>query len=115
MESPTVSYFENIKRQKTKDIAINEIFKFIRTGLVKSNIELLRKADEQKEREKIKQALPAITVSGIFNKGHSQSDFKQHSGLIQIDFDHVPDPKQLKALLSNDIFTYCAFISPAVI
>ena len=112
MESPTVSFFENIKRQKKKDIAIDEIFNLIRSGLVKDKIELLRKADDQKEREKIKQGLPAITVSGIFNKGHSQSDFKQHSGLIQIDFDHVPDPKQLKALLSNDIFTFCTFISP---
>ena len=112
MESPIVSYFENIKRQKTKDIAIGEIFNFIRTGLVKSNIELLRKVTDQKERERIKQALPAITVSGIFNKGHSQKEFLQHSGLIQIDFDHVPDTKQLKVLLSKDTFTYCTFISP---
>jgi len=112
MESPTVSYFENIKRQKTKDIAISEIFNFIRSGLVKSNIESLRKVTDQKVREKIKQGLPAITVSGTFTKRHSQIDFLQHSGLIQIDFDHVPDIIHLKQLLSNDIFTFCTFISP---
>src|ERR1700733_5442822 len=99
MDSPTVSYFENIKRQKTKDIAIDEIFNFIRSGLTKDKIELLRKTTDKKEIDIIKQGLPAITVSGTFNKGHSQKEFKQHSGLIQIDFDHVPDTKHLKPLL----------------
>ncbi len=107
-----VSYFENIKGKKTKDIPIIEAFNIIRVGNLKEKIELLRQAKEKSQQEILKQQLPAITVSGTFKKGHSQSDFLQHSGLIQIDFDHVPDTKQLIDLLRNDFFTFCAFNSP---
>ncbi len=113
MESSIVSYFENIKTQKKNDVPIDRVFELISSGYVKKDIELLRKTLDQKEREQIKQRLPAITVSGTFINRHSQNDFLQHSGLIQIDIDNVQDTKKIKELLSKDIFTLCTFISPS--
>jgi len=48
-----------------------------------------------------KKALPCFTASGRFTK-RSKAHLTQHTGIIQADFDHVPDIAKLKALLASD-------------
>lgn len=55
-----------------------------------------------------------VTFSGIFEK-RSNNSLVKHSGLIVIDFDHVPNLKRLKTDLLNDEYfeTELMFISPS--
>jgi hypothetical protein len=48
-----------------------------------------------------KKALPCFTASGRFTK-RSKAHLTQHTGIIQADFDHVPDIPKLKAWLAAD-------------
>ena len=57
--------------------------------------------------------MPSITVSGTFKNGHSTSNLIKHSGLIQVDIDDISQPIELKAKVTDDIFTYSCFISPS--
>lgn len=55
-----------------------------------------------------------ICASGVFTK-RSEQGLVQHSGLITIDFDHVPYPEKLKNKLIHDpnFTTAFAFTSPS--
>ncbi len=81
--------------------------------LKKSCLELQGLTEKKAKNDfKIKQ-LPAITVSGVFSNGHAAKDLKEHSGLIQMDFDNVPNFIQLKEKLLADKYTFVLFNSPS--
>ena len=65
---------------------------------------LLHEANGDKRDPRVdaaKKAFPAITASGRFPK-RGKAHLVAHTGLIQADFDHVPDIPKLKALLAKD-------------
>lgn len=65
---------------------------------------LLAEANRDKRDARVdaaKKALPCFTASGRFTK-RSKAHLTQHTGIIQADFDHVPDIPKLKALLAAD-------------
>lgn len=75
---------------------------------------LLAEANGDKRNPKVdaaKKALPCITVSGRFTK-RSKAHLTQHTGIIQADFDHVPDIPKLKALLAADPHVVLTYVSP---
>ncbi len=111
--APLVSYFDSVRSCNPTQVSIYEAIYLIHSGSVKDTIDKLRKTTNKIERDRLKQGLPCIAVSGTFKNGHAKKDFIQHSGLIQIDFDNVPNPEQLKKILCNDVFTFCSFISPS--
>jgi hypothetical protein len=108
-----VSYFPNVSGKKTRDIDLNEVFDIIRTGPIKKHIEAIRDEQDDTKRDALKINTPAITLSGIFKERHALSDFMNHSGLIQVDFDKVSSPLEVKTRLCKDPFTFGCFISPS--
>ncbi len=108
-----VSYFPNVSSTKTMDIKLNEVFDNIRSNKLKHHIESIRIEKDDSKRETLKRNTPAITLSGIFREKHSLNDFIKHSGLIQVDFDKVTSPSDVKAKLIKDQYTLCCFISPS--
>lgn len=114
-KKPKVSYLKGIydTNPETKDLS--EILEDIKNGKWKSQIENLRSIPKDKEdlRKETKSQLENFLVSGVFENVKDES-IKEHSGLIQIDFDHIDNPIELKAILSKDLdFIYSAFISPS--
>lgn len=108
-----VSYFPNVSGKKTRDITIKDVFDIITNDTLKTHIEAVRIEKDPAKRESIKRHTPAITLSGRFKEKHSIDDFIKHSGLIQVDFDKVTSPLDVKAALIKDQFTYGCFISPS--
>jgi hypothetical protein len=89
---------------------INDIIEIVKYGYLKKEIGHLRGLDEDKYgKEKLN--LPAVTLSGIFNKRNSLN-IKSHSGLIQIDIDDVDDYKEAFYNICNNEYTYVCFKSP---
>ena len=108
-----VSYFPNVSGKKTMDIGLKEVFDKIRTSPIKKHIEAIRIEQDDTKREALKRNTPAITLSGIFKERHALNDFINHTGLIQVDFDKVSNPLDVKATLIKDQYTYSCFISPS--
>jgi hypothetical protein len=110
---PSVSLFQSVADKCPETISISAAFDIIKSGQLSEKIQKLREAGTKAEKEIIKKSLPAITTSGVFNGGHSKDDLVKHSGLLQIDFDSIPDPDELKARLISDQYTFACFISPS--
>jgi Virulence-associated protein E/VirE N-terminal domain/Primase C terminal 2 (PriCT-2) len=107
-----VSFFEKVKAKSCINVKIQDILEDIKNGKYRNQIEEIRSESDPEKKKFLKENLPAITVSGIFNNSHSAKDLIYHSGLIQIDLDHV-DPIEVRTRLEKSEFTYCCFLSPS--
>ncbi len=88
-------------------ITLDEMADHIREGKWKSNVLKLRSLSDPKYYKKIKEALPAITVSGEFKTRDKYTPFKQriirHTGLICLDIDKKDNPKlSIKTVIDKD-------------
>jgi len=111
-ESIRFSLYKNLYTVKPDlDIDIDELYDIIKFGFLRKEIKILRKNSDGETREDMKKSiLPVVTLSGLFEK-RNESGLKQHSGLIQIDFDNVENYDQFFAKISQDVYTYMAFRS----
>ncbi len=89
---------------------INDLIECIKYGYLKEDIEQLRSLEGDDYRE-YKKRLPGVTTSGIFERRKDDA-LETHSGLIQVDIDHVPRYSALFKKLCKDPFIYVCFRSP---
>jgi hypothetical protein len=117
IEAPKFSFFKRPIKNITssKEVSLLEVYQLIKSDLYKSNTLNIRQIqDKAKSREYKALNFDYVTFSGIFSK-RNDSDLIKHSGLITIDFDHIPDLEQLKNALLNDEYfdTELLFVSPS--
>lgn len=103
MKSVLISYFENYKAVFPK--ANVSLFEWVTTDMYKAKIEELRKSTNEVNIKKIKSGLPAVTISGRFEKRNVKC-LIQHSGFICVDIDgkdnpHINDWNNVKDKLSE--------------
>ncbi|UFK97701.1 BT4734/BF3469 family protein [Kaistella faecalis] len=115
--SPTISYFRNPVKNTVplKDISLLEVYNKIRSVEFKPQTEFLRALGDREEARKYKaENFHYVTFSGAFSR-RSNTDLKQHSGLLCIDFDHLESLEEFrKKLLEDEYFdTELLFISPS--
>jgi len=98
-----------------KEINLIEIYNLVKSESYKSNTNGLRGITDKDEARAYKaQYFDYVTFSGIFSK-RSDKALLKHSGLLTIDFDHIPDIESLKqSLLQDEYFeTEIMFVSPS--
>ncbi|MBN8422447.1 MAG: AAA family ATPase [Verrucomicrobia bacterium] len=95
-----------------ENLPLQMLLDFIRAGNWTKQITALRAADKP-AREKMKRALPAVMLSGSTRGGHKASDVLEHSGLLQIDLDHVGNAAALRDQIGKDQHILAAWISPS--
>jgi hypothetical protein len=96
----------------TNIIDVNQVFEIIKYGYLRKEIRAIRTASTPEEAKKLKLSiLPCITLSGIFSHRDKNSLVK-HSGLLQIDIDHVENYSAIFQKICKDNFTYVCFRSP---
>ena len=81
---------------------------------MKSKIDALRSASDEKQRQFIKSSLPNITVNGVFP--HRCDDgITIYNQVTALDFDHIPTSKmtQVREMLIRNPLTHYLFISPS--
>lgn len=88
------------------------IFQLIRNGKYKDRIHQIRTTTDKANKSRFKNDLPSVCFSGEFTKRFDK-DIKKHSGLVVLDFDHVPNLTELKETICKDKYTYASFISPS--
>ncbi|WP_108821454.1 BT4734/BF3469 family protein [Dysgonomonas sp. Marseille-P4361] len=97
-----VSVYWNCKDTKGVDASIRA---FLQSVKHKETVEKIRQADSKEERTKLKETLPAITISGRFSE-RASNKLIEHSGLICIDVDgsdnpHITDWEYFKKLVAK--------------
>ena len=93
-------------------IDINQLYEIIKYGYLKDEIVAIQTATNEEEAKRLKlSTLPCVTLSGIFSHRDKNSLVK-HSGLIQIDIDHVTDYDTTFNRIRKDAYTYVGFRSP---
>lgn len=99
-----------VEQAHTKDVGW--VVDRIRSGASADLITRIRKLADKKERDRLKKGLLSICWSGIFRR-RADHHITDHSGLVCIDFDHVPDMDALRARLVADRYTHVLFTSPS--
>ena len=123
-EDIIVSFFtKGIRNQKpTAELPILEILQNIQNGVYKSEVNSYRnllKVLGKKDTKtiKAKEAIPYFTASGTFSPTRSNANLKEHSGLMQIDFDYDlnkdVDFEKLRLELMNDPYFLSVFTGPS--
>ena len=114
---PLVSYFKppitNVLPHK--DVTLRNIAKLIRGPYLAVRTQQLRALPStSEERKRLKTGLPSFTPGGTFTKRASDYLIKR-SGLLGLDFDHVPDLPAARARLLEDssLPIDLLFISPS--
>jgi len=108
------TYFENLYNVKEAkgELDINQLIEVIKYGYLKEVIEKLRNSPNKEIYNKIKRTqLPAVTLSGVFTERNNKC-LQEHSGLIQIDIDHIKNYDEVFTKLTNDEYTFVCFRSP---
>ncbi len=115
--TPTFSYFrppiKNINPYKER-ITLADVYLYLSGTLLKERTEQLRRITNPDENREYKKAnFPFVTFSGVFGY-RKVKGLKEHSGLLVLDFDHVPDIEALKMQLLTDRYfeTELLFTSP---
>jgi hypothetical protein len=119
-QKPIVPKFSFFKRPVTnttpdKEIDLVEIYNLVKSESFKSFTEHLRTITDKNQARVYKaQNFDYVTFSGIFSN-RSDKALVKHSGLITIDFDHIPDIEGLKQTLLKDAYfeTEIMFVSPS--
>lgn len=114
---PKFSYFKapvsNIHPKNT--LSLVEVYELIKSTPYSSITEQLRAIKTKDEARKFKASkFDYATFSGTFEKRNDKA-LISHSGLLTIDFDHIPNLQQLKnQLLKDEYFeTELLFVSPS--
>lgn len=112
MEQFTFSFFTNCRAIiPAENITLFQFIERIKSDQYKQQIEALRATQGEAEQKKLKQSLPAATVSGIFS--HRKADrLTNHSLIICLDFDALHAPGEFKGKVCALPFVLAAFISP---
>jgi hypothetical protein len=99
-----------VEQGHVKDVAW--VVDRIRNGASADLIQRIRALTDKKQRDILKKGLMSICWSGTFRRRADQH-LIDHSGLVCIDFDHVPDMDALRARLTADQYTHVLFTSPS--
>ncbi len=112
IKATQITRFKNIfDTQGGITVSIEQFCNAVSQGLCKDQVKLVRDAKDKATRDKLKQKLPNVTISGEFSK-RGVKHLTQLSGLIAMDFDNLGDGlSEAKTKLANDPYTYMVFTS----
>ena len=115
-QNEQVSAYRSVKiTQNHKPRTLKSALDYIRSDGLKPQIEALRSTDDKAQQKQLKQQLPAVSFSGLFepNQSVKNDTFKQASGIFLVDIDGLADVSATKALLSDQAWIAFAFVSPS--
>lgn len=95
-------------------VSFEQLRELIASNEMKSKIDALRSASDEKQRQFIKSSLPNITVNGVFPY-RCDNGIAVYNQVTALDFDHIPTSEmaQVREMLIRNPLTYFLFTSPS--
>lgn len=108
-----ISIYKNIRDAKSRDtVSLSVFLDAIQSGRWQDQVLAIRTIKDHAERQTAKEAIPYVTISGIFADGRSVAGLSAHSGFISMDLDGLgSDLEGVRTLLSHDPYVYACFTS----
>ena len=110
-----ISIFANARATDPQPVKLGVVLAAIQDGRWADKITKLRALLTRGDRDAYdaqKKKLSGVTLSGSFSVRNAQSLLK-HSGLLQVDLDHLPNPEEVRDQLATDSHIAAAWISPS--
>jgi hypothetical protein len=108
-----VSIYKGVRDKKSQSyFHVGKVLQTIKGKKYANIIHRVRQATDKDEKARLKQDLTSICFSGKFEE-RLDSKILEHSGLVVLDFDHVPGLENFKKEICKDEYTFSAFISPS--
>jgi hypothetical protein len=118
--APVFSYFRGgiSSREAYKEITPSQLWTLITGPYLAEKTRLLRAlAPGSEARDRIKRSLDYVTPAGSFRPTRANGNLAEPSGLMVLDFDHLPNPSAAREQLLKDEqlgdSVVLAFISPS--
>lgn len=114
---PFTTLYKNFFKEGP-NVNLIDVFNDIKNGKYISEINTMRYALHKEDKGKydeLKQQLPAFTPSATFGDSRTQAHLLKYSGIVHLDYDHVP-PSEMQGLIKkvNECeYTCASFISPS--
>lgn len=115
VKSKKIAYYDNKSNTKApQPFDIDTFLSDIKNGRWEDQIHALRKTTDPTIQDTLKNALPCVTISGVFTE-RSDNTLQTHSTYIAIDIDKQPHLSitypELRDLIAADFMVYAAFLS----
>ena len=111
-----INKYYSIKESNNEVKNLTEILESIQNGTYMYQIEKLRNLKNNGEEEnasKLKQSLPAFTVSSTFTSKRKLEFVQDYNGILHLDYDKVDDVSKYKEQVKDIPYTLAAFVSPS--
>ncbi|MDJ1492882.1 VapE family protein [Cytophagaceae bacterium DM2B3-1] len=111
MKDHKITLFPHAYAKTGQEYSLHTFLENVRMGTWQDAILKVRTCKNEDTQKKLKEKLPAVTISGVFEEGKSDSHLKQHSNFLAIDLDYVNELDKVKDILEQDPYTYAVFTS----
>lgn len=113
MKTGLFSFFSGgIKQTKpANNLDIQVVFELIKSETYKALVQKIRSCEDEIQKKELKAKLDYVCFAGVFSK-RNEASLVQESGLICLDFDHIPNLEETKAKLKNEKYCRLLFVSP---
>ena len=115
LEETFVSVYEKRYSKNPKVASIYEVLSSCIRPVYANEINIIRRYYQEGDNntaQRLKGELPGFTPCGTFNGGHAAKNLVQLSGLVVLDYDHVPDRTNVIKCFAQDEHTVAAIESP---
>lgn len=114
---PKFSFFKRPVKNTIPDreVSLLDVYKLVKGDTYSNTTQIFRTIEDKIQARQYKaNSFDYVTFSGIFKK-RSDNNLLKHSGLLTIDFDHIPNTSSLRDNLLNDEYfdTELLFVSPS--
>jgi hypothetical protein len=106
-----INLYKNAFDKRAESYDIDSFLLNVKSGNWQDAVLQVRIAKSKEQKDAIKKSLPCVTVSGTFGESRRDTDIKEHSNHIALDFDQVENLNAYKDILNADPYTYCVFVS----
>ncbi len=101
------------RKKPTQTITLADAIALISGPTYQLSIQEVRGQQDKSLRKTFKDALDYVTFSGTFVPSRSEKNLRQHSRLIGVDVDHIPDLASTRLQLQADPYLMVMFTSPS--
>ena len=110
------TYTKSVHKNDTSAVDLEKVLIAIKNGQWErpiSEIRTLKQEGREVEATKMKQSLPAFTVSAEYSGERRVPNISRYLGYVNLDYDKLDDPLGVKSVVASLPYTYSAFISPS--
>lgn len=108
-----ITIYRNLFDMQPNYITVEKALERIKTGKSKEAVNSLRNMVDKVRAEELKKNLPSVCFSGKIVGKRLDTNIKEYSGYVVLDFDYLFDVRDFQEDIINHDYVYACWISPS--